>query len=70
MYSGNGITLDGAGCRNFGNDFAKNIVTFRVDNSLSSYADSRKSRKSRKFLVLGEGPPYGINGSFGSPGKN
>ena len=67
MYSGNEITFDGAGSRNFGNDFAKNIVTFRVDNSLSSYADSRKSRK---FLVLGEGPPYGINGSFGSPGKN
>ena len=36
-----------------------------VDNSLSSHSDNRKNN----FLILGEGPTYGINESFGSPEK-
>ena len=38
---------------------------FGVDISSSSYSDNRKNN----FLILGGGPTYGINGSFGSPEK-
>ena len=65
VYSGYRITFDSAGSWNFGNDFTGNAVIFEIDNSSSSHSDSRKNN----FLVLGEGPTYGINGSFGSPGK-
>ena len=41
-------------------------MIFGVDNSSSSHADNRKNN----FLILGEGPTCGINGSFGSPEKN
>ena len=64
VYSGYRITFDSAGSWNFGNDFTGNAVIFEIDNSSSSHSDSRKNN----FLVLGEGPTYGINGSFGSPG--
>ena len=33
-----------------------------MDNSSSSHSDNRKNN----FLILGEGPTYGINESFGS----
>ena len=65
VYSGYRITFDSAGSWNFGNDFTGNAVIFEINNSSSSHSDSRKNN----FLVLGEGPTYGINGSFGSPGK-
>ena len=65
VYSGYRITFDSAGSWNFGNDFTGNAVIFEIDNSSSSHSDSRKNN----FLVLGGGPTYGINGSFGSPGK-
>ena len=65
VYSGYRTTFDSAGSWNFGNDFTGNAVIFEIDNSSSSHSDSRKNN----FLVLGEGPTYGINGSFGSPGK-
>ena len=65
VYSGYRITFDSAGSWNFGNDFTGNAVIFEIDNSSSSHSESRKNN----FLVLGEGPTYGINGSFGSPGK-
>ena len=61
VYSGYGITFDSAGSWNFGNDFARNVVIFDVDNSSSSHFYNRKN----KFLILGEGRTYGINGSFG-----
>ena len=38
---------------------------FSADNSSSSHSDNRKNN----FLILGEGPTFGINGSFGSPEK-
>ena len=65
VYSGYEIAFDGAGSWNFGNGFAKNVVIFGIDNSSSSHAETRKSN----ILVLGEGPTYGINISFGSPEK-
>ena len=65
VSSGYRITLDSAASWSFDNDFARNVIIFGVDNSSSSHYDNRKNN----FLVLGEGPTYGINGSFGSPEK-
>ena len=62
MHGGYRITFDSAGSWSFDNDTARNVIIFGVDNSSSSHADNRK----HKFLVLGEGPTFGINGSFGS----
>ena len=64
-YNGHWITFDSARSRSFGNDFAKNVITFGVDNSSSFHADNCKDN----FLILGKGPTFGINGSFGSPEK-
>ena len=61
MYSGYGITFGSAGSWSFGNDFARNVVIFGVDNSSSSH-----DNRNNNFLILGESPTYGINGSFGS----
>ena len=65
VYSGYRITFDRAGSWSFDNDTAKNVIIIGVYNSSSSHADNRKNN----FLVLGEGPTFGINGSFGSPEK-
>ena len=65
VYSGYGITFDSVGSWRFDNDFARNVMIFGVDNSSSSHSDNRKNN----FSILGEGPTYGINGSFGSPEK-
>ena len=65
VYSSYGIRFDSVGCWSFVNDFVKNVVNFGFDNSLSSHADNRKNI----FLVLGGGPTYGINGTFGSAEK-
>ena len=46
-----------SGLWNFGNDFARKVLTFSVNNSSSTHANNRKND-----LVLGEGPTYGING--------
>ena len=43
----------------------RNAVIFDGDNSSSSHYDNRKN----KFLILGESPPYSINGSLESPEK-
>ena len=64
-YNGRGIAFDGEGSWSFGNDFARNVVVFGVDNSSSSHTDNRK----HNFLVLGEGPTQGIDDSTGSAGK-
>ena len=45
----------------FGNESTKNVIIFWVDNSSSSHTDNLKN----DFLILGEGPTFGINGSFG-----
>ena len=65
VYSGYGISFYGAVSWNFDDDFARNFVVFGVDNSSSSHTDNCKNI----FLELGEGPTYGINGSFSAPGK-
>ena len=43
MYSGYGIAFDGKGLLSFGNDFARNVVIFDVDNSSSSHTDNCKN---------------------------
>ena len=65
MCSGYGMRFDGAGSWSFDIDTARNVLIFGVDNSSSSYVESKNN-----FLVLGEGPTFRINGSFGSPEKN
>ena len=42
MHSGDGISFDGAGTQNFGNDYAKNVVIVAVNNSSSSHTDNCK----------------------------
>ena len=66
MYSGEGVTFDSAGSWSINNDTARNVIIFGVDNSSLSYADNRINN----FIVLGKGPIFWINGSFGSPEKN
>ena len=61
MYSGYEIPFDGAGSWNCCIDFAKNAVIIGLNNSSSFHADNRKNN----FLVLGEDPTYGSNGTFG-----
>ena len=61
VYSGYGITFNGNGSWNFGNDLPRDGVVFDVNNSSSSHTDNWKNN----FLVLGEGSTYGINGNFG-----
>ena len=65
LHSGYGMTFDSADSRRINNDTARNVKIFGVDNSSSSHSDNRKNN----FLVLGEGPAFGINGSFDSPEK-
>ena len=49
----------------FGNESTKNVIIFWVDNSSSSHTDNLKN----DFIILGEGPTFGINGSFGASEK-
>ena len=55
------IAFDGAGSWNFGNDFARTVVIFGVDNSSSSHAVIDYGK--RNFLVLRDIPTNYINGS-------
>ena len=64
-YISYGIVLDVKGSWNFGNEFARNVVIFGVNFSSSSHSINHKNN----FLVLGEGPAFGINGSVSSPEK-
>ena len=43
----------------------KNYTIFGVNNSSSSHTGNLKS----DFLILGEGPTFGINGRFGASEK-
>ena len=43
VYSGYGATFDNACSWSFGNDFARNIIIFGIDNSLSSHSDNSKN---------------------------
>ena len=59
-FSSNAIGFDELGSWNFGNNFARNVIIFSVDNSSSSHTDNRKN----DVLVLGEGTSNEINGSI------
>ena len=66
VYCGYRILFDSAGSWSFGYVLAGNVLNFGVYNLfITVHADSRKN----KFLVLGQGLAYRINGSFGSPEK-
>ena len=54
VNSGYGITFDSAGSWSPGKGFARNVVTFGVDNSLSSHSDNHKN----SLLILGENPTF------------
>ena len=58
VYNGYRIIFDSAGSWSFDNDIAINVINCGVDNSLSSHAENCKNN----FLVLCEGPTFGING--------
>ena len=58
-----GIKLNSAGSWSFVSEVDRNLVIFGVDNSLSFHSDNYKNN----FLILGEGPTYGINENFGLP---
>ena len=68
VYNAYGITFDSTGSWSFDNDFARNIMIFGVVNSSSSHFDNRKINFDN--VILGEGPTYGINGSFGHQKKS
>ena len=55
VYSGYGIAFDGVGEGCFNNGSV--VITFGVDSNSPSDADNQKN----DFLVLGEGPNFGIN---------
>ena len=65
VYSGHRVTFDVVGSWSFDNNTARNTIIFGVYNILSFHADNFKN----KFLMLGEGPTFGISGNFGSPEK-
>ena len=65
VYSDYGIAFDGAGSQSFGNDFARNVVIFGVDNSSLCHADIHKNW----FLFLSKGLTYDINGISGPAEK-
>ena len=65
MYWCYEIAFNGRSEWKFGNDCARNVIIFGVNNSSLSHTGIRK----HNFLVLGEGDSFGINGSFGAPEK-
>ena len=65
VYSGYGVAFDGKGEWSFDNGTARNVIIFGFDNSLSFHSENCEN----EFLILGEGPIFEINGSFGSPEK-
>ena len=65
VYSGCGITFDSGGWHSFDNGTARNVIIFGIDCSWPSHIDNCKS----KFLILGLGLFYKINGKFGTAEK-
>ena len=58
VSSGYGIAFDRKGSWSFGNDFARNVMIFGVDNNSSSHTDNLKNdllfQMKDIFLVLME----------------
>ena len=65
VHSDYGIRFGSTGSWSLNNDTARNVIIFGVDNSSLSHSYNRKNN----FLVLGECPTFGINGSFSSTEK-
>ena len=65
MYSGYGIAFDSAASLSFNNVTVRNFIIFDVDNSSPYHSDNGK----KTFLILCEGPTYGIHENFGSREK-
>ena len=66
VYSGYEVTFECEGLWHImDNDITRNVMNFGVDNSSLFHIDNCK----KNFLVLGEGPTFGINGTFGSSEK-
>ena len=65
LYSGYRLAFDWNGEWRFGNNYARNIRIFGVDNSSSSHSENHKNN----FSILGEGPTLRINGRFESSEK-
>ena len=57
------ITFNSTDWWSFDNETAKHVVIFGADNGSSSHAYNLKNN----FLILGKGPNFEINRSFGSP---
>ena len=62
VYSGYAIAIYVKVELRFGNDYARNVITFGVDNSSSSHADNLKNN----FLILSK-RDFGIIGNFDAP---
>ena len=65
VYGGYEITSDSARLWSFDNGNAEIVIIFCVNSSSSSHVDNCKNN----FSILGLGPIFGINGSFGSSEK-
>ena len=52
-----------------GNDTARNVIIFGVNNSSSSHVDKKNVNHKNNFLILDLYRTLGINGSFDSPEK-
>ena len=65
VYGRYWIAFDSGGSRSFEDDFAKTLIIIGVDDSSPSHSDNGKN----KFLILGNGATFGINGSFESQEK-
>ena len=61
VHRGYGIAFDVKGESSFDNNYARNVLSFGVDNSSSSYADNLRN----DYAVLDEGNTFCINGTFG-----
>ena len=65
LYSCCGLAFDGKGEWSFGNDYARNVLIFGVDNSPSSRSENHKNN----FSILGEDPTLRSYGRFESSEK-
>ena len=52
VYCGYGITFDGAGSWNFGNDFPRNVIIFGVDSSSLCYTDNCKNNFFQLLVLM------------------
>ena len=65
-YSAYGIRFDKTGTFSIGNGFGRNNIIFGVYMSSSVHVDNNK----KDFLILGEGPTQGLDGTKLTAEKN